>query len=49
MARLSQTEPNDGPDPRYELRDARRESWVDFTEDWSANLPFNTQFMVIRT
>jgi hypothetical protein len=49
MARPSQTEPNDGPDPRYELRDARRESWVNLTEDWPANLPFNTQLMVVHT
>jgi hypothetical protein len=42
MARPSQTEPNDGPDPRYEPRDARRESWVDPTGDWPASLPFDT-------
>jgi hypothetical protein len=49
MARPSQTEPNDGPDPRYEPRDARRESWVNLTEDWPANLLFNTQLMAVRT
>jgi hypothetical protein len=42
MARLSQTKLNDGPNPKYELRDARRESWVELTGDWPASLPFNT-------
>jgi hypothetical protein len=48
MARLSQTESNDGPNPRYKLKDARRESWVDPT-DWPTNLPFDTQLMTVRT
>jgi hypothetical protein len=42
MARLNQIEPNDGPNPKYKLRDARRESWVNLTKDWPASLPFNT-------
>jgi hypothetical protein len=42
MAKPSHTEPNDGPNLRYELRDARRESWVNLTGDWPASLPFNT-------
>jgi hypothetical protein len=33
MARLSQIELNNGPNPRYKLRDARRESWVDLIGD----------------
>jgi hypothetical protein len=49
MTRPSQTEPNNGPNPRYELRNARKESWVDPTEDWPANLPFDTQLMAVRT
>jgi hypothetical protein len=42
MARPSQTELNDGPNPRYELKDAHRESWVDLIGDWPTSLPFNT-------
>jgi hypothetical protein len=41
MARPSQTKLNNGPNPRYKPRDARRESWVDPTGDWPASLPFN--------
>ena len=49
MAKPSQTEPNNGPDPRYEPRDARRESWVNPTEDWPESLPFNAQLMRVHT
>jgi hypothetical protein len=33
MARLSQAKLNDGPNLRYKLRDARKESWVELTGD----------------
>jgi hypothetical protein len=42
MARLSQIKLNDGPNPRYKPKDARRESWVNLIEDWPMSLPFNT-------
>ena len=48
MIKPSQTEPNDGPDARYEPRDARKESWINPIKDWPKNLPFNTQLMAVR-
>jgi hypothetical protein len=41
MVRLSQIKLNNGPNLKYKLRDARRESWVDLIRDWPASLPFN--------
>lgn len=48
MARPSQPE-SEGPDPRYEPRDARRESWINPTEDSPPEVPFDRKVTTLRT